>query len=706
VGVSSALLLVTPGTTAGQRCGRAVVVALPGVTWADVQRVRPPELLDAMRSGSSGSVSVRVFSANSDYGSGFATLGAGTRLAADPDAGLRTTVGPHSRRTLRVRGLESVRRGAERAGYNATPGALATALPATPVAALGNADLGDASGAFSDWVLLAAMNRAGIVAHPFTGSELLRRAPEAPFGVTTDRARVERAVSDALDLPCGLTIATEGDLIRAEQDALRGADTSTNSFDRAVRAADGLVGAIRERLDSNVDTLLVVSPTGPAASGVAHLGVAIAEGPAFVPGESLASASTRRRGTVTLPDVAPTVLDHYGDTTHSPMVGRPWFSVSGPHQLDDAVRFDREAVFVDAATSGVVRAFIGFQVLLYGVAIGVFVRRSRATQTGPWLERAALAIVAWPLATYLVGMVNGHALGFMAWAALIGGLDLALVGAVSLGARAPLIRLLLLNAATLLLVISDLVVGARLQMNTVLGYSPIVGGRFSGIGNLGFAVLAASAICSAALVVHARRGARSAVAAMAALFAVVVVVDGAPGLGSDVGGTLALVPGLGVALVLLWGRRVDVKLMVLFGVAAVLAVAGFLAFDLARPPEARTHLARLYESVADRGGQALWDAVERKAAANLRLLTRSVWALPVIPSVVALFYLVAHPSGRWARLRTIYPAAVAGLVAGVVTAGLGFAVNDSGIGIPSVMLIFLVPYALLLRLDEERTERS
>jgi hypothetical protein len=408
---------------------------------------------------------------------------------------------------------------------------------------------------------------------------------------------------------------------------------------------------------------------------------------------------------VTLPDLAPTVLDHYGDTSHPPMVGRPWFSVAGPHELDAAVDFDREAVFVDAATSGVVRAFIGVQVLLYAMATALFAR-SRAGEIGPWLERAALAIVAWPLATYLLGTVDGYALGFMAWAALIGALDLALVGAVSLAARAPLSRLLWLNAATLLIVIADLLLGARLQMNTVLGYSPIVGGRFSGIGNLGFAVLAASAICSAALVVHARRGARSAVAAMAALFAVVVVVDGAPGLGSDVGGTLALVPGLSLALVLWWGRRVDVKLMVLFGVGAVLAVAGFLAFDLARPPEARTHLARLYESVVDRGGQALWDAVARKAAANLRLLTRSVWALPVIPAVPALYYLVAHPGGRWARVRRTYSAAAAGLVAGVVTAALGFAVNDSGIGIPSVMLIFLVPYALLLRLDEERSAPS
>jgi hypothetical protein len=40
----------------------------------------------------------------------------------------------------------------------------------------------------------------------------------------------------------------------------------------------------------------------------------------------------------------------------------------------------------------------------------------------------------------------------------------------------------------------------------------------------------------------------------------------------------------------------------------------------------------------------------------------------------------------------------AGLLAALVLALLGFAVNDSGIAIPSMVLAFFVPYALIARL--------
>jgi hypothetical protein len=701
VSLALVLGLGVAGPAEGQGCGRAVVVALPGVTWADVQRVRPPELLAAMRAGSAGSVSVRVFSATSDYGSGFATLGAGTRLAAAPAHRATSRPGPGLGRVAQVRGLGAMRRLAEQAGYDATPGALAGDLE-VPVAAVGNGRLGADADAFGDWILLAAMDPSGTVPHAVTGDALVRAERGAPFGISTRERRAAQAVAGALDLRCGLTFVTEGDLIRAEQEALRREKSVPRSFDDALQKADRLIGVIRSRLDRAVDTLVIVTPTGPAASGVAHLGVAIAEGPGFPPGTSLASASTRRRGTVTLPDVAPTILDHFRQVDRG-MVGRPWSSEEGPHRLDAAVALDREAVFLDAATSGVVRVLIGVQALVYGAAVAAFSARLRA-RARPWLEGGGLAIAAWPLATYALGMVDGYTLGFLAWVLLLAAVDAALVAAVWMLTSQPLRRLMWLSLATVVVLLLDLAAGAELQMNTVLGYSPIVGGRFSGIGNLGFAVLAASAICSGALVVHASGGARGALAAVVALFVVVIVADGAPALGSDVGGTLALVPGLGLASVLLWGRRVDLKLSLAFAAAALVVVAVFLTFDLTRPPEARTHLARLYESVAERGGDVLVGAIERKAAANLRLLTRSVWAIPVLPALAVLGWLLLRPPGMWRGLRRRYPAPAAGLVAGSATAVLGFAVNDSGIGIPSVMLLFLVPLALLLRIDGERRE--
>ena len=119
------------------------------------------------------------------------------------------------------------------------------------------------------------------------------------------------------------------------------------------------------------------------------------------------------------------------------------------------------------------------------------------------------------------------------------GVDVVLVAAACFLCRGWLERLLTVASATTGLLVVDLVTGARLQINTILGYSPVVGGRFAGIGNLGFAVLAAATLLAATLIVHLGGRSLVIVAGVSLLFASVAVVDGAPWFGSDVGGTLA-----------------------------------------------------------------------------------------------------------------------------------------------------------------------
>ena len=47
---------------AQESCSKVVVVALPGVTWADVDRVSPPNILAVAEEGAVGSVAVRTIS--------------------------------------------------------------------------------------------------------------------------------------------------------------------------------------------------------------------------------------------------------------------------------------------------------------------------------------------------------------------------------------------------------------------------------------------------------------------------------------------------------------------------------------------------------------------------------------------------------------------------------------------------------------------
>ena len=710
------MLVILPaclgGTARAQEdCGRAVILALPGVTWDQIDHDMPTGLAAAVEAGAVGSVSVRTNASRTTNASGFASIGAGTRVdvplgAVQPYGGQQAGLEP-----VTVPGVQAIDELAATQGYRlAQPGAFGQAVAGSGVTedggvvAIGNSDLGDPPpppAGYARYAALTAMDHAGEVALAATGSDLLEESPDSPFGVRTDPEVMIPLIDDVLQDPCAALVIDPGDLARADAAALVGTQGGLLAQQRgeALEAADALLAHLLETLDPRRDLLLVVAPSSPLWDDDVHFGVALAVGPGFGPGGVLQSPSTRRHGMVTLPDIAPTVLDHMDIERPASMLGRAMFATDGAPsgRVAALVDVDREAVFIDAVRTPVSTAFVLFQLLVYAVAVWVLVRRREPegprTFTQRALQSAALFLAGFPLATYLAGIIQGHELGGPLYGALLVGITTLIVWGVSLLVRDPLDRLLVVVGATFLLLIVDLVIGAPLQLNTVFSYSPIVAGRFAGIGNIGFAILAATSLLTGALIVH-RWGAHArSLTLVGVLFAITVLVDGAPQFGSDVGGAIALVPGLGIAWLLIAGRRPTLRSVLVALVAGVVVLGLFLAADLARPEDSRTHLARLFEDVRSGGGQVFADAITRKIRTNLRVLGSTIWTFVVPPALGLLAWLLLRP--RWKWLSETYPKVRAGLVGGLVMAVLGYAVNDSGIVIPAMMFAYLVPVAVV-----------
>jgi Na+/citrate or Na+/malate symporter len=108
------------------------------------------------------------------------------------------------------------------------------------------------------------------------------------------------------------------------------------------------------------------------------------------------------------------------------------------------------------------------------------------------------------------------------------------------------------------------------------------------------------------------------------------------------------------------------------------------AVDLLRPSDQRTHVGKFFEKAGTDFGAATL-VLRRKAAENLSTLGHSLLLFALVALVVLVAYL------WWVRprsLRTLFAsvstARVTALALGLV-ALLGFALNDSGITIPSMM---------------------
>ena len=191
--------------------------------------------------------------------------------------------------------------------------------------------------------------------------------------------------------------------------------------------------------------------------------------------------------------------------------------------------------------------------------------------------------------------------------------------------------ILIALAVTVVLHLGDLLVGARLELNTVFGYSPTVGIRTAGEGNLTFAQLSAAVVLLSVLIVW-RAPTRRVVYGVIGLLGVTLVVMVAPPFGDDFGAALAAFPAFALLAWLLLGRRVRVRTLALLvlGVVAAALLVGFV--DLLRPPDQRTHIGRFFSQVGRDGFSGLFKVLHRKADTNFGSFStaRLLWALPIV----------------------------------------------------------------------------
>lgn len=550
------------------------------------------------------------------------------------------------------------------------------------------------------WLTLGAGGRAvaeGVERAP-CGDDL----PADPAGLTDVQPEREATELGALQAALDGCVDARGDgprlaapdgppdvpascgLVLRELPPVSGAGTARAA---AAVAADRALGDLLG--ETRVEQLLVVGLSAGPGEDDPALHVALGSGRAFPPG-ALVSASTRRAPYVQLVDVAPTVLQLLDQPVPEGMTGQPWKSEGAQPAVAELVDL---ALLAEVQRDATVPFFLALLVLELGLLLLlVQLRRFDLAELVALSGVAALGasyvanLVPWwrspvPLLT-LLGVVVAIAVGVAALALSLGRGEREVLRPVGVVTAFP--------AGVLLL---DLATGAHLQMSSVAGYSPLVAGRFAGIGNVAFGVLAGALLL--ALAALTRRA-----AVVAAVGAVAVVLDGAPPFGSDVGGVLALVPALVLLAMLLSGRRVSVTRLLAAGLAAVAVVTVFALADLSRAEADRTHLGRFAQDVVDGTAGTL---VRRKADAVLDLLLLSpvTALLPLV--VAAAVYLVLRPPAPLRAALDRAPAWRAGLTAVGLASAVGFAVNDSGAAVPALALAVAIPATVAVVLRARRT---
>lgn len=183
---------------------------------------------------------------------------------------------------------------------------------------------------------------------------------------------------------------------------------------------------------------------------------------------------------------------------------------------------------------------------------------------------------------------------------------------------APYLAAALTALALPVVILADGVTGDSWAFNGMLGMNAVIAGRFYGVSNTAFAVAAAGLLVALAALVApwaasqptARLRRTAALLGVGVAGVLAIILDGAPGLGADVGGALTLVPALVALAAGLAGVRVGWKRWLVVGVGAVTLV-GLLGF-IDHAMGSRTHMGRFIGQLQD--GTAA-ETIQRKATA-------------------------------------------------------------------------------------------
>jgi len=583
--------------------------------------------------------------------------------------------------------------------YPAVPGALGTTLRESGLttAVLGNADV---TQDLRRQAVSIAMDEDGLVDMGRVDGRLLIKHDGFPGGLHTDYATLVRELH-GISGQASFLVIDVGDLSRLEEYREDILDSILYDKRKAIlQEIDRFLGEVMKVTDFEKDMLLIVSPTrsriwSPKDNSLTPV---LAAGKGLSKG-ILLSPGTKRQGLIVNIDLAPTVLRHFNLPLPTYMMGQPVQAVEKDNQLDVLFSMHKNIQIIYHARPILLKGYIIYQlgVLLAGVYY-IFRRRDQANLI---LKPFLLSIMAVPLAFLILPLVPKTSFAALTLELFFITLLLTIF-ALFLEKKSHLGPFIFLSFVTASLIVADILTGSNLQINSILGYDPIIGARFYGIGNEYEGVLIGSLIIGCTgLLSYFHRFYKTGLLVTGGIFLFVIFVLGNPRLGSDLGGVIAASSAFIATFLLLQGLKFNLKKAFYLVMGVVCLVVFLLIIDMRRPPEIQTHFGRNATIILSGGWQAAIDIIERKLAMNIKLIKYTIWSRIFLASLGSLALLFYRPVGVMAAIRNSYPVLYKGFMGVVVGSIAALIFNDSGIVAAATTIIYGAPPLIYLVLQEQ-----
>lgn len=593
--------------------------------------------------------------------------------------------------------------------YNIVPGLLGQLLQdaGVDVAVFGNSDQGEVPSRSS---VTIAMNSQGWVADGDVGERTLIRDPRRPFGVRTNYDYLLESVKGQHEGRI-FVVLEAGDSGRVEASRTELSPARYRHFKRlAVVECTRFVAALNDYLKTHADRYLlavvVAAQESAAYENGDRLTPILLTGTGIAPG-LLSSSGTKWAGLIANLDLAPTILQFFELEKDPRMIGTAVVTSPRPEPLRALTAMNDQIVATFTARRPVLVGYVYLVVLGVILAILSFAFHGRPAMSAARISKPeCLKLLLIALMLVPVSLLAAPAIGIyhaIPSAAFVAASALAAAYVLNRWMKDSRLVFAVTGVATAAALSADLLFGAPLMKKSILGYDPIGGSRFYGIGNEYTGVLIGGTLLGLySLFDYISRFRWKQLLLAGLVCAAVALLIGLPNYGTNFGGTAAALFGFGFALIKAREGTSLRRTLAVAGACVIVVFMLMLAANLTLEPAKQSHIGRAFAQAQEGGPHVLLDIAIRKWSVNLHLMRYSIWTHAFISLIIGFAVLFYRPMDIVRRTLRKHPLMNAGFMGILVSTIVAMLTNDSGVVMAATALLYLtVPLMFMAKVEAD-----
>lgn len=412
----------------------------------------------------------------------------------------------------------------------------------------------------------------------------------------------------------------------------------------------------------------------------------------------LESSTTRNSGIVSNIDIGVDIINKFG-LKNELMIGKVFKNVQDENGIKKVLKDYERIVSINTIRASVVNSYVGIVSASWVIAMIAILFKNKIPKKEKGFGRDQIFKVLKELIKLGLIMplafLTAPVFQFKTPAGLVSGVLIVTIIYYLIGyflfRKDDIKQMGFYAFLTIGLIIIDCIIGTPLMKSGIMSYDAINGARYYGVGNEYEGVTIASAVFALAVLLNYKKISKW----LAVVLSLVILITSAmPSMGANVGGAISESVAYLLFILLIFDVKLDLKKIIMIGVATVLVVVAFAGLDFLMGTE--SHLAVFTNQIIQEGPAAIFNTFGRKIQMNLKLAKSSVWVNILIVSIIIIGALIFKPSGYFKKIHDKYPMIFKGFMASFVGCIVTLLVNDSGIVAASTAAIYiLIPIIII-----------